>query len=130
MTETPLDPAELSAFLDGELPPARLAEIEALLASDPALKAEYETLRGSDATWREAAVGAMFVPAVRVTAAAAAVPALRIAAIVAALLLIRIGGKFVEALGPSLLLNLAALILVGAVVLAAAAGGRDGLRGA
>jgi anti-sigma factor RsiW len=120
MTLQPLDPAELSAFLDGELPPARMTEIEALLASDPALKAEYETLRRSDATWREAAVGATFISAVRLPKAAAQISGRWVAAAVAALLVVRVGGKFVETLGPSLLLNLAALILVGAVVLAAA----------
>jgi anti-sigma factor RsiW len=115
----PVDPAELSALIDGELPPERGREVEALLAQDPALRAEYEALRAQDARWRQAAGAATFVPAVDL-GQASDVPLPWLAAIVLVLLAARLGGKFIGSLGPSLLLNLVALALVGWVVLAAA----------
>jgi anti-sigma factor RsiW len=116
---TPLDPAELSAFLDGELPPARARQIEALLAEDSALRAEFEALRQADADWRQAGAAAMFVSPVRPPSADRG-PAISpwSGTVAAALLLARIGGKFIDPLAPSLLLNLAALVLVGWAVAA------------
>ena len=118
---TPLDPAELSAFLDGELPPARAREIEALLAEDAGLRAEYEALRQTDADWRQAGAAAMFVSQVRLPLAARG-PAISLwpGAIAAALLLARIAAKFIEPVAPSLLLNFAGLALVGWAVAALA----------
>lgn len=121
--ETPFDAAELSAYLDGELPPARAAEIEARLAVDAELRAEYEALREMDARWREAGAGTLFVPAVQLPSTrAAGAPLGGLAVIVLVLIGARSAGRFVEALGPSLLLNLAALALVGWVVLRLARG--------
>jgi anti-sigma factor RsiW len=126
-SQTPLDPAELSALIDGELSPDRARVVEAMLARDPALKAEFDALRAQDAGWREAAGDATFVPAVRLPQPApAAVTGPGLAAVVLLLLAARFGGKFIEALGPSLLLNLAALVLVGVAVLAAARADGDG----
>lgn len=116
---TPLDPAELSAFLDGELPPARMSEIEAMLTGDANLRAEYEALRRADANWRQAGAAAMFVPPVRLpTTDRVAAMSLWPAAVVAVLLLARVGGRFIDPVAPSLLLNLAALVLVGWTVAA------------
>jgi anti-sigma factor RsiW len=122
----PIDPAELSALIDGELPPERARAIEALIAGDPALRAEYEGLRALDARWREAAGEAMFMPEVRLAPAPVRIPLVGVAAVVLVLLLARVGGKFVETLGPMLLLNLAALALVAVTVLAAARADRAG----
>jgi anti-sigma factor RsiW len=47
-----IDPAlvdRISAYLDGALPAAEVAELEALIARDPAVAAEVEALRGIDA---------------------------------------------------------------------------------
>jgi anti-sigma factor RsiW len=122
----PIDPAELSALIDGELPPGRAREIEVLIAADPGLRAEYEALRGLDARWREAAGAAMFTPTVQLPPERARVPVAGVAAVVLVLLLARIGGKFLESLGPMLLLNLAALALIGAMVLVMARADRQG----
>lgn len=46
---TDLHHDDLSAFLDGELPAARAAEVERSLASQPALRAELERLRATRA---------------------------------------------------------------------------------
>ena len=51
----PIDKAELSAFLDGELDTLRSEEIKLALKNDPTLRAEFESLSAMDATWSESA---------------------------------------------------------------------------
>ena len=63
---SPIDPAELSALLDGELTPSRADEVRAALEHDPALKAEFEQLRQFDDTCRQAASTASFQPLVTI----------------------------------------------------------------
>lgn len=116
---TEIDPAELSAYLDSELPPERMRQIEALLAEDAGLRAEHEALKRLDAAWREAGAAGMFVPMIELPSAKPArSPAPWLLATVALLLLVRLGGKVVDAVGPSLLLNGVALAVALAVVLA------------
>jgi anti-sigma factor RsiW len=64
----PIDPAELSAFLDGELSAARADEVRAALAQDPLLRRSYEQLVALDADWKAQASAAMFRPRVRIAA--------------------------------------------------------------
>ncbi|MEM9796170.1 MAG: anti-sigma factor [Pseudomonadota bacterium] len=61
---------KLSAFLDGELPEAETREIEAALATDPALQAELDALMEADAA-AQAAFDAMLDEPVPVALAAA-----------------------------------------------------------
>lgn len=61
----PIDPAELSAFLDGELPPERREQVRAALAGDPALRQTYERLQALDAEWAGHAAAAAFRPRVQ-----------------------------------------------------------------
>ena len=63
----PIDPAELSAFLDGELPAARAEEIRVAVAQDPVLRQSYEQLVALDADWKSRASAAMFRPRVQLT---------------------------------------------------------------
>jgi anti-sigma factor RsiW len=65
-----IEPAELSALLDGELSAERARAVEAALASDAALRAEFEALARADAAWRAHARTAAFVPAIAETPAA------------------------------------------------------------
>ncbi len=58
----PVDPAELSAYLDGELTPDRAREVAALLATDPDLRSSYDELASTDADWIAAASSACFSP--------------------------------------------------------------------
>ena len=60
----PVDPAELSALLDGELPASRAEEIRAALRQDPQLQRTYDQLVALDADWKERASTAMFQPQV------------------------------------------------------------------
>jgi len=59
---TPVDAAELSAFLDGELAPARAREVEAAIAANPSLRAEFSALSQADTIWRATASSARFQP--------------------------------------------------------------------
>jgi anti-sigma factor RsiW len=61
----PFDPAELSAYLDGELPAARANEVRAALAQDPELRRAYELLAARDADWSARAETTKFQPHVR-----------------------------------------------------------------
>lgn len=58
----PIDPAEFSAYLDGELDPQRARELEEAMQRDSALRAEFERLGALDAGWRSAADTARFAP--------------------------------------------------------------------
>jgi anti-sigma factor RsiW len=59
-----VEPAELSAYLDGELDPDRARELAAALAEDADLRAAYEALANSDKSWQLAAAAASFKPAI------------------------------------------------------------------
>jgi len=107
----PIDPAELSALLDGELPPDRAAQVRGTIDADPALQAEFQRLSALDARWFAAGASAAFQPRpVSLTSPRFTWP-LRIAALLSAILLIRFVPKF---LAPSLgmLLHFAALVVL------------------
>lgn len=88
----PIDPAELSAYLDGELPAARAEEVRAALDRDPALRASYERLASLDADCKARASAAMFQPRVQLDAGWAPGRALTVAGVIG-LLLIRLALK-------------------------------------
>lgn len=110
----PIDPAELSAYLDGELSPARAREIETALMSSPALRAALDALTKADETWRTAARSAAFRPVVRLPGAAlpAKVSISRMAGVVALLLAVRFLPKLTGALDWELVANGIALAVV------------------
>lgn len=118
---TPLEPGELSAYLDGELSLARMGEIEAMLATDAALASELQRLARSDAAWRAAASSAAFQPA------PAAQPQVRskgfapgIVAVAMLFAVVTIAVKILGLLSLLLALNITAaiLVLIGAAKLA------------
>jgi anti-sigma factor RsiW len=119
-----IDPAELSALLDGELSPQRAREVEAAIARDPELRAAFGRLRALDARWRSMASTAAFRP--ETDLARAALPAgsnvrnlhaLRILGPVsvlalAALLVLRILPKLMDSMLMSTCLHAIALVVV------------------
>jgi anti-sigma factor RsiW len=60
----PIDPAELSALLDGELPATRAAEVRYALATGADLHQQFEQLTLLDARWQAAAESLAFRPQV------------------------------------------------------------------
>jgi len=60
-----LNPAELSAYLDGELSSARTEEIEALIAADTRVRSAFDQLKRADQRLRSVAEAAAFRPEFR-----------------------------------------------------------------
>jgi anti-sigma factor RsiW len=58
----PVDAAELSALLDGELPARRAEEVRQALLVDPALASHWESLGRLNAAWKAQAAGLAFTP--------------------------------------------------------------------
>lgn len=126
----PVQPEELSAFLDGELGPERSREIEMQIESDPALRTEFDELARTDALWRAAAATAAFEPRVHLPAAAnrwawlAGFPAL-----IGALLVLRMLPKLIEA--PAFgfgLQGVALAVLIAGIIWFGATGEREAAR--
>jgi anti-sigma factor RsiW len=107
------DPAELSAFLDGELDPIRAKQIEALLAADPEMRAAFEQLDLADRRLRSVAAAAAFRPRVRWPEPAEQ-PATRwlVLPLAAVLLAWAIGKLIPTTMTVSLVINAAALLLL------------------
>ncbi|HQR05658.1 MAG TPA: zf-HC2 domain-containing protein [Gemmatales bacterium] len=61
----PIDPAELSAYLDGELTPQRLEEVRDALARDQVLRQTFDQLASNDSAWKAQAKTVMFQPRVQ-----------------------------------------------------------------
>jgi anti-sigma factor RsiW len=103
--------AELSAFLDGELDPARARQIETSIAADPDLRVTYEQLQAADQMLKAIAEAAAFRPLVRLTAparpAVRAWMALPFAVVLAAWLVARL----TPSLAAALVVNTAALLV-------------------
>jgi anti-sigma factor RsiW len=104
----PIDPVELSAFLDGELPARRAEEVRAALAQDPVLRQSYELLVVREVDWNARAAATMFRPRVRIPRAPVANRFVTAAAVVLGLLLLRMTLK---ALPPLYGAGLEALLL-------------------
>lgn len=108
----PIEPAELSAYLDGELNPARAREVESALATSPALQAELDALTKADKTWRMAARLAAFRSTIQLPRTSSRkVPLYRTAGAVVLLLAVRFLPKLAGALDWGLIANGVALAI-------------------
>jgi len=110
----PIEPAELSAYMDGELDPARAREVETALESSPALRGELNRLVSADNSWRAAARIASFRPSIRLDTAPRPLhlrPILRAAGGVILLLAARVVPKLGSTLEVELILNAFALAI-------------------
>lgn len=58
----PIDPAEISGLLDGELSPARADEVRQAIAENSALRQLHDSLVALDVEWKAAAATAAFHP--------------------------------------------------------------------
>lgn len=116
----PLDPVELSAYLDGELSAERMREIESILASDPIARAEFEALAAADANWRKSARSAAFHPNVDLPFPSEDAISIRmIGVVVASLIIMQYVLKQLDVIALTLALNGVALaiVLIGVVFL-------------
>jgi anti-sigma factor RsiW len=112
---TPIDTAEISAYLDGELSAIRAEELEAAIANDPALRAELEALARQHSAWRGAASSANFLPTVRLEPPGAGLKsqtAPGIALALTVLIALRVLPKLTDSLGIGLVLHSLALAAI------------------
>ena len=110
---SPLDPAELSAFLDGELSAERAREIEAILASDGRFTAAFDALKHADAAWHSAGRAASFNTRVRLPRAKTALLSARNVTVVTIVLVgAHMAAKMLDGMAASLILNAALLGVV------------------
>jgi hypothetical protein len=109
----PIDPAELSAFLDDELTARRAEEVRAALAQNPLLRQSYELLVERDSDWNARAAAAMFRPRVRIPRTLVAGRIVTAAAVMLGLLLLRIALKVLPPLYGAGLEALLLAIVVG-----------------
>lgn len=104
----PIDPALLSALLDGELTPGQARLVRKALETDEALRRDYERLAALHDDLRAAGQGATFSPQVVIPRATSVLPG-RLALVLAVLLGVRLLAKVSPvALG----IPLACLILI------------------
>ena len=61
----PIQPEELSAFLDGELSAQRMREVQQQLDVNVELRAQFDTLQRLDRQWHAASLGARFKPSIQ-----------------------------------------------------------------
>jgi hypothetical protein len=106
-----IEPAELSAYLDGELDPGRAREVATALANDPKLRAEYEVLANSDKYWKSSAAAARFKPAVVFSSAQVFGTAPLYVVAVAALIALCVSAKATDAVFLVLILHCIALTI-------------------
>ncbi len=103
----PIDPAEISALIDGELSPTRADEVRRAIAADEALRRVHSELLAMDADLKEAAAQAVFQPRIALPNVANGF-AQRVALAAAALVLARVAMKLAS---PELAAGLAIALL-------------------
>jgi len=108
-----IEPAELFAYLDKEVSPERMIEIEMALQSDAVVRSEFEKLQASHLEWQAAARTLMFSPQITLPANRwhSPSPSL-IAGAVVMLLVLRFVPKFTDVLLIAVLLHVAALSVI------------------
>ena len=103
----PIDPAEISALIDGELSPTRADEVRRAIAADEALRRVHSELLAMDTDLKEAATQAVFRPRIALPKPADGL-ATRLALVAAALVLARVAMKLAT---PELAAGLAIALL-------------------
>jgi anti-sigma factor RsiW len=116
----PINPEELSAYLDGELDAHGASQIKAAIENDAATRHAYQILVEDDSAWRAAAQSAQFRPKLALPSRTALGSVVAMCAALLFLLVIRALPKLSDALTWGLMLQGAALvaIMVWVVVLA------------
>jgi anti-sigma factor RsiW len=109
----PIEPSELSGYLDGELEPDRVLEVEAALANDPTLRADYQALANADSAWKSAAHSAAFAPNTQLPISKSWTGSpFAVAAILVLLVALRIAPKLADVVELGLILHAAALAVM------------------
>lgn len=108
----PIDPAEISALLDGELMPKRAAEVRRAIAGDQSLRQIHDRMALVDADLRDYSANLSFEPRV-VLPAATSGDGVRIFLVALAFVMLRLATKLMT---PALATGLMVVVLVGVAV--------------
>ena len=115
----PIDPVELSGFLDREMTEERREEVGRLVAGAPDLREELDSLSRADSRWRAAARSATFRVEIRLHREKIfAISPAQVAVFMAFLLAIRFLPKLLSTLTLGLAINGIALAIVIAWIIA------------
>jgi anti-sigma factor RsiW len=106
----PVDPAEISALLDGELSDQRAAEVRRAIARDESLRQAYEQLAALDGDLKACAAEVMFRPRLS-TVEARNLPAAHVLSLAVLALMVRLAVRLLP-LGFSLALEAGVLAVV------------------
>jgi hypothetical protein len=106
----PVDPAELSALLDGELSPERTEQVRRALAENSDLRCVFEDLSAVHSDLTACGVGARFQPRISL-ASSSRYPAVGILGFATAMLVLRVTAKFLP-LGVGVVFQATALAVV------------------
>ena len=106
----PVDPAEISALLDGELPPERAEQVRRALAEDGELRCVFENLSVVHGDLTACGVAARFRPRISVPSSTR-FPAVGVLGFTVAMLVLRVTAKLVP-LGVGAVFQAAALALI------------------
>jgi anti-sigma factor RsiW len=110
----PINPEELSAYVDGELDAHRARQVATAIESDPATRQAYQIIAQADSAWRAAAQSARFRPKTALPSRIALESAASMCAAILLLLAVRALPKLSDAMTWGLMLQGIAL---GAIVL-------------
>ncbi len=110
----PIQPEEISAFIDGELDVERTQAVEEAMAQDAALRAQLAELKRTDILWKSAARSAAFSPAVNFTTPRQSIAGSRpaITALVVVLLALRFLPKLDDVVVLGIVLHCLALAII------------------
>jgi anti-sigma factor RsiW len=105
----PINPEELSAYLDGELDAHRAREVSTAIENDPATRQAYKIIAEADYAWRAAAQSARFRPKIALPSRIALESAASMCATILLLLAVRALPKLSDAITWGLMLQGVAL---------------------
>jgi anti-sigma factor RsiW len=108
----PINPEELSAYLDGELDAHRASQIKAAIENDAATRHAYQIMVEDDSAWRTAAQSAQFRPKIALPSRTVPGSAVSICAALVLLLVVRALPKLSDALTWGLMLQGVALVAI------------------
>jgi hypothetical protein len=116
----PINPEELSAYLDGELDANRAREVKTAIENDAAIRQAYQIIAEADSAWRSAAQSAGFRPKITIPSRFALGSPASMCTAILCLLIVRALPKLSDALTWGLMLQGIALggMMVWVVVLA------------
>jgi hypothetical protein len=110
---TPINDAEISAYIDDELDSARMQEVEQELVNDPVLRAQYEDLKTADRQWKSVASSLESQPSIVLPRESLTKNSIAAALLLLlAFLVLRFAPKFITLMSVGVIIHAIALALI------------------